>query len=87
MLRVGLTGGLGSGKTTVGRMFAERGAVLLQSDEIGRELMQPGQAVYAAILARFGPGVVRADGGLDRLALARLAFEQGGEEALSDRWR
>ena len=66
MLRVGLTGGLGSGKSTAGRLFAAHGAHVLEADEIGRELMQPGQAVYAAIVAHFGQGVVAADGGLDR---------------------
>ncbi len=83
MLRVGLTGGLGSGKSTVGRMLARRGASLLQADEIGRELMRPGQAVYDEIVALFGPGVVRADGGLDRGELARLAFREGRGEELN----
>lgn len=83
MLRVGLTGGLGAGKSTVARMLAERGAVVLSSDEIGRKLMQPGQAVFAAIVTQFGPEVVRSDGTLDRVALARLAFEQGRLEKLN----
>ena len=54
MLRVGLTGGQGSGKSTAARMFAAHGAHVLSSDEIARELMQPGQPVYAAIVAHFG---------------------------------
>ncbi len=83
MLRVGLTGGLGSGKSTAARIFAERGAVVFESDAIGRELMQPGQAVYAAIVSRFGNGVVLADGKLDRRELARLAFAGGDVEALN----
>ncbi len=83
MLRVGLTGGLGSGKSTAARMFADRGAIVLQSDVIGRELMQPGQAVYAAIVERFGAGVVRPGGQLDRPELARLAFAGGEAEALN----
>lgn len=83
MLRVGLTGGLGSGKSTVGMMLAGRGASLLQADEIGRELMRRGEAVYAGIVARFGPGVVRADGELDRAELARLAFREGRGEELN----
>ena len=62
MLRVGLTGDLGSGKSTVARMFAERGAVVLSSDEMGRKLMQPGQPVYAAIVEHFGGAVVAEDG-------------------------
>ncbi len=75
MLRVGLTGDLGSGKSTVARMLAERGAVVLSSDEMGRALMQPGQPVYAEIVAKFGAEVVAADGSLDRHKLAALAFD------------
>ncbi|SEG61921.1 dephospho-CoA kinase [Bryocella elongata] len=75
MLRVGLTGEMGSGKSTVARLLAEHGAVVLSSDEMGRTMMQPGQPVYAAIVASFGPGVVQPDGSLDRRELARLAFD------------
>ncbi len=82
-LRVGLTGGLGSGKSTVASMFAELGAEVLSADEIGRGLMQPGEAVYQAIVERFGPEVVKADGGLDRAALAKLAFAEGRVEELN----
>jgi dephospho-CoA kinase len=74
MLRVGLTGGLGSGKSSAAQRFAARGAYVLSSDEIGRELMQPGQPVYSAIVAHFGESVVAPDGSLDRAALSRLAF-------------
>jgi dephospho-CoA kinase len=77
MLRVGLTGGLGSGKSTAARRFAELGAYVFSADEIGRALMQPGEAVYAQIVEHFGPGVVGADGVLDRPALARIAFGDG----------
>ncbi len=83
MLRVGLTGDLGSGKSTVARMFAERGAVVLSSDEMGRVMMQPGQPVYASIVERFGKGVVAEDGSLDRRELARLAFSGGRAEELN----
>jgi len=83
MLRVGLTGDLGSGKSTVAKMFAERGAVVLSSDEMGRVMMQPGQPVYAAIVERFGNGVVAADGSLDRRELARLVFIEGRAEELN----
>jgi dephospho-CoA kinase len=83
MLRVGLTGGLGSGKTTVAGIFAELGAHVLSSDDIARELMQPGQAVFTAIVKKFGAGVVRADGTLDRAALAQIAFAGGRAEELS----
>jgi dephospho-CoA kinase len=77
MLRVGLTGGLGSGKSTAAGMFAELGAHVIYADEIGRKLMQPGQAVYTEIVQHFGPAVVAADGRLDRAALARIAFGDG----------
>jgi dephospho-CoA kinase len=83
MLRVGLTGDLGSGKSTVARLFAERDAVVLSSDEMGRAMMQPGQHVYAAIVENFGRDVVAADGSLDRGALARLAFAGGRVEELN----
>jgi dephospho-CoA kinase len=83
MLRVGLTGGLGSGKSTAARMFAALGAHVLQSDAIGRELMEPGQAVYAAIVDHFGSGVVQQDGRLDRAALAKIAFDDGRVEELN----
>jgi dephospho-CoA kinase len=64
-------------------MFAKLGAHVLSADEIGRELMQPGEAVYAAIVAHFGTGVVKADGALDRAALARIAFGGGRVEELN----
>ena len=76
MLRVGLTGDLGSGKSTVARMLTERGAVVFSSDEMGRALMVPGQPVFAEIVELFGPGVVAADGSLDRKKLAALAVVQ-----------
>ncbi len=75
MLRVGLTGDLGSGKSTVARMLAERGAVVLSSDEMGRALMQPGERPYAQIIAAFGSEIVAADGSIDRKKLAALAFD------------
>lgn len=83
MLRVGLTGGLGSGKSTAARLFAGLGAHVLYADAIGRELMEPGEAVYSAIVAHFGDGVVMADGRLDRGALARIAFADGRVEELN----
>lgn len=83
MLRVGLTGGLGSGKSTVAAMLEKRGAQVLRADEIGREMMRPGQAVYAAIAEQFGAEVVQADGELDRAELARLAFAEGRVEELN----
>jgi dephospho-CoA kinase len=83
MLRVGLTGGLGSGKSTAARLFAALGAHVLQSDAIGRELMEPGQAVYAAIVNHFGGDVVQSDGRLDRVALAKIAFDDGRVQELN----
>jgi dephospho-CoA kinase len=83
MLRVGLTGGLGSGKSTAARMFAAFGAHVLQSDAIGRELMEPGHSVYGAIVDRFGRDVLQPDGRLDRAALAKIAFDDGRVEELN----
>lgn len=83
MLRVGLTGGLGSGKSAVAHRFTELGAYALYADEIGRELMQPGQEVYAQIVAQFGPEVLASDGSLDRAMLARIAFVDGRIEELN----
>jgi dephospho-CoA kinase len=83
MLRVGLTGGLGSGKSTAARLFAAHGAHVLQSDAIGRELMEPGQAVYTKIVDYFGKAVVLPDGQLDRGALAKIAFADRRVEELN----
>jgi dephospho-CoA kinase len=83
MLRVGLTGGLGSGKSTVAGMFEQLGAAVISADQLGRQLMQPGEAVYAAIAQTFGPAVVRGDGSLDRKALAELAFQHNQADALN----
>lgn len=76
MLRVGLTGGLGSGKSTVAAMLRELGAHVIEADELGRNLMEPGQAVYEEIVRTFGPEVAGPDGRLDRARLAKLAFEE-----------
>lgn len=82
MLRVGLTGGLGSGKSTVAALLAARGAHVFSSDDIGRELMQPGQPVFQAIIDRFGREIVAPDGSLDRPALARIVFDKAHPEQL-----
>lgn len=76
MLRAGLTGGLGSGKSTVAEIFRSLGAHVIEADTLGRKLMVPGQPVYNAIVEHFGPGVVRSDGKLDRRVLADLAFRR-----------
>jgi dephospho-CoA kinase len=83
MLRVGLTGGLGSGKSTVAAELRELGAQVIEADELGRALMEPGQAVYAEIVRVFGPDVVGADGRLNRARLAKLAFEDGRLDELN----
>lgn len=82
MLRVGLTGGLGSGKSTVAEMFARHGVHVLHADEIGRELMQPGQPLYRAVVDHFrpypdAPQFAADDGPIDRDALARYVFSTG----------
>ena len=75
MLRVGLTGGLGSGKSTVAAMLRKLGAEVIEADALGRALMEPGQPVFAEIVRVFGREVVGADGRLDRARLADLAFK------------
>jgi dephospho-CoA kinase len=74
MLRVGLTGELGSGKSTVAQMLASRGAIVFSSDDMARAMMQPGESVYAQIVVHFGEGILAADGSIDRHMLASLAF-------------
>lgn len=76
MLRVGLTGGLGSGKSTVAARLREKGAFLIEADELGRKLMEPGQQVFAQIIAHFGTHVIAPTGQLDRALLAKIAFEE-----------
>ena len=80
---MGLTGGLGSGKSTVAALLAAQGAHVLSADELGRQLMEPGTAVFSAIAAHFGPSVVGPDGRLNRPELARLAFAEGRVEELN----
>src|SRR5208337_501533 len=77
MLRVGLTGGLGSGKSTVAGFLRNLGAQVIESDELGGKMMEPGQQVYSQIVATFGPDVVNPDATLNRARLAKLAFEGG----------
>jgi dephospho-CoA kinase len=77
MLRVGLTGGLGSGKSTVAAFLREFGAQVIEADALGRLMMEPGQQVYKQIVSVFGPEVVSPDGRLNRSRLAELAFQEG----------
>jgi dephospho-CoA kinase len=71
---MGLTGGIGSGKSTVSRLMAGRGAVIVDADQIAREVVEPGTPGLAAVVDAFGPQVLAADGTLDRPALAALVF-------------
>jgi len=74
MLRVGLTGGIGSGKSTVSVLQAERGAVVIDADQLAREVVAPGTPGLAAIVETFGSEVVATDGALDRQALGAMVF-------------
>jgi dephospho-CoA kinase len=74
MLRAGLTGGIGSGKSTVSARLAERGAVVLDADKAARAVVEPGTPGLAAITAAFGADVLAADGSLDRAKLAGIVF-------------
>ena len=73
-MRVGLTGGVASGKSTVASVLGELGAVVVDSDQIAREVVAPGTSGLAAVVAAFGVGVLGDDGALDRAALGRLVF-------------
>jgi dephospho-CoA kinase len=77
VLRVGLTGGLGSGKSTVATILRELGAEVTESDALARAMMEPGQPVFDEIVKHFGPEVVGADGKLNRARLGELAFRRG----------
>ena len=74
MLLVGLTGGIGSGKSTVARMLEERGAVVFDADLLAREAVEPGTPGHAAVIERFGADVLAPGGELDREALASIVF-------------
>src|SRR5688500_5945930 len=74
MLRVGLTGGIGSGKSTIARLLAENGAVVIDADKLAREVLEPGSDGLEEVVAAFGEDVLNADGTLDRAALAAKAF-------------
>ncbi|MEX0651582.1 MAG: dephospho-CoA kinase [Actinomycetota bacterium] len=82
MLLVGLTGGIGSGKSTVARMLASRGAVVLDADGLARDAVEPGTPGYDAVMARFGDAVVMPGGSIDRAALASIVF--GDDSARTD---
>ena len=82
MILLGLTGGIGSGKSTVSQLLAARGAVIIDADAITRELQAPGAPLLSDISARFGDGVISRDGSLDRAALAAIVFADA--DALAD---
>lgn len=74
-MKIGLTGGIGSGKSTVAEMFATLGAVVIDADAISRELVEPGQPALHALVDEFGEGIIAPDGSLRRSELANIAFQ------------
>jgi dephospho-CoA kinase len=81
MLKVGLTGGIASGKSVVGEMFVALGAHLVQADRIAHQLMQPGQLVYNEVVRHFGREILNPDGSVNRAKLAEAAFGTGSKPA------
>lgn len=84
MLRIGLTGGIGSGKSTVAARLAAHGAVIVDADRIAREVVEVGTPGLAAVVEAFGPGILTADGALDRPALAAVIFSDPEARARLD---
>ena len=82
MIVVGLTGGIGAGKSTVSKLLAERGAAIVDADQIARDLQSPGSPVLAQMAERFGSPIVHEDGSLDRAAVAAIVFSD--KAALDD---
>lgn len=80
-MRIGLTGGIGAGKSAVAARLAAHGAVVVDADRIAREVVEPGTPGLEAVVAEFGPHVLRADGSLDRAALAAVVFADAGRRA------
>lgn len=76
---IGLTGGIGAGKSTVSDRLRDRGAVVVDADHITKDLQRPGTPVFTAMVARFGSGIVAADGTLDRQGLANIVFNDAEE--------
>jgi dephospho-CoA kinase len=84
VLRIGLTGGIGSGKSTVSRLLERRGAVVVDADAIAREVVAPGTPGLAAVVEAFGNGIVAPDGSLDRPGLAAVVFADAQARARLD---
>lgn len=82
MIVVGLTGGIGAGKSTVSAQLADRGAVIVDADQIARDLQAPGAPLLDQMAERFGSHIIDADGALDRAAVAKIVFSD--EDALKD---
>jgi dephospho-CoA kinase len=82
MLRIGLTGGIASGKSTAARAFGEMGAHVVDADRIARDLVIPGSPALARVVEAFGSGVLRADGTLDRAALGAVVFADAGKRRI-----
>lgn len=80
-MRIGLTGGIGSGKSAVAELLAGHGAVIIDADLLAREAVAPGSPGLAAVVDAFGPGVLAPDGGLDRPSLGRLVFADADARA------
>ncbi|WP_018750431.1 dephospho-CoA kinase [Paenibacillus sanguinis] len=78
-MNIGLTGGIATGKSTVSRMLAQRGAVIIDADIIAREIMEPGHPVLAAVAERFGQAILHSDGSLNRKKLGEIIFSQPEE--------
>lgn len=83
MLKLGLTGGIACGKSTVGAMLAARGAHILQADQVAHRLIEPGEKVYDEVVRHFGRGILRPDGAIDRARLAEAAFGSGRIQVLN----
>lgn len=81
MIQIGLTGGIASGKSTVAARLAERGAVIIDADQLAREVVAPGTAGLRAVVARFGEQILTAEGQLDRPALGRIVFGDASARA------
>jgi dephospho-CoA kinase len=81
VLAVGLTGGIGSGKSAVADLLVERGAVLIDADQVARDVVAPGGPAYQPLIDRFGPGIVASDCTIDRPALAAVAFADDAARA------